>query len=111
MGGHQPAHRGRRAGRLGRRPAGDARLPLARGLPDRGRRVARPPAGRNRSAGPADPDGRGDGMTDAAGLDLAAAERVVYSALAEDLGDPPRDVTSAATIPAEQIDTAEIVAR
>jgi nicotinate-nucleotide pyrophosphorylase (carboxylating) len=50
-------------------------------------------------------------MTDAAGLDLAAAERVVYSALAEDLGDPPRDVTSAATIPAEQIDTAEIVAR
>jgi nicotinate-nucleotide pyrophosphorylase (carboxylating) len=45
------------------------------------------------------------------GLDLAAVERVVYTALAEDLGDPPRDVTSAATIPAGQVDTAEIVAR
>jgi nicotinate-nucleotide pyrophosphorylase (carboxylating) len=36
---------------------------------------------------------------------------VVYTALAEDLGDPPRDVTSEATIPAAQIDTAELVAR
>jgi nicotinate-nucleotide pyrophosphorylase (carboxylating) len=45
------------------------------------------------------------------GLDLAEVERVVYTALAEDLGDPPRDVTSEATIPAAQFDTAEIVAR
>ncbi|WP_305787489.1 carboxylating nicotinate-nucleotide diphosphorylase [Symbioplanes lichenis] len=45
------------------------------------------------------------------GLDLAQVERIVYTALAEDLGDPPRDVTSEATIPAGQIDTAEIVAR
>jgi nicotinate-nucleotide pyrophosphorylase (carboxylating) len=44
-------------------------------------------------------------------LDMAAVERVVYTALAEDLGDPPHDVTSEGTIPAEQIDTAEIVAR
>jgi nicotinate-nucleotide pyrophosphorylase (carboxylating) len=45
------------------------------------------------------------------GLDLAEVDRVVYTALAEDLGDPPRDVTSEATIPAEQSDTAELVAR
>jgi nicotinate-nucleotide pyrophosphorylase (carboxylating) len=45
------------------------------------------------------------------GLDLAEVERVVYTALAEDLGDPPRDVTSEATIPAEQSDTVELVAR
>jgi nicotinate-nucleotide pyrophosphorylase (carboxylating) len=45
------------------------------------------------------------------GLDLAEVERVVYTALAEDLGDPPRDVTSEATIPADQTDTAELVAR
>ena len=45
------------------------------------------------------------------GLDLAEVERVVYTALAEDLGDPPRDVTSEATIPAAQTGTAEIVAR
>jgi nicotinate-nucleotide pyrophosphorylase (carboxylating) len=45
------------------------------------------------------------------GLDLAEVERIVYTALAEDLGDPPRDVTSEATIPAEQSDTAELVAR
>jgi nicotinate-nucleotide pyrophosphorylase (carboxylating) len=47
----------------------------------------------------------------AGGLDLAEVERVVYTALAEDLGDPPRDVTSDATIPAGQADTADIVAR
>src|SRR3954464_2376413 len=47
----------------------------------------------------------------AGGLDLSQVERVVYTALAEDLGDPPRDVTSEATIPADQVDTAEIVAR
>ncbi|MEV8509551.1 carboxylating nicotinate-nucleotide diphosphorylase [Actinoplanes sp. NPDC051475] len=45
------------------------------------------------------------------GLDLAEVERVVYTALAEDLGDPPRDVTSEATIRADQVDTAELVAR
>jgi nicotinate-nucleotide pyrophosphorylase (carboxylating) len=48
-------------------------------------------------------------MTD--GLDMAEVDRVVYTALAEDLGDPPRDVTSEATIPADQTDTAELVAR
>jgi nicotinate-nucleotide pyrophosphorylase (carboxylating) len=48
-------------------------------------------------------------MTD--GLDMAEVERVVYTALAEDLGDPPRDVTSESTIPADQSDTAELVAR
>ncbi|GAB1694851.1 carboxylating nicotinate-nucleotide diphosphorylase [Krasilnikovia sp. M28-CT-15] len=62
----------------------------------------------------------GQGMTErtgggpvelGAGLDPAAVERIVRVALAEDLGDPPRDVTSAATIPAEQVDTAELVAR
>ncbi|MEV6493227.1 carboxylating nicotinate-nucleotide diphosphorylase, partial [Actinoplanes sp. NPDC051633] len=47
----------------------------------------------------------------APGLDPAAVEFVARSALAEDLGDPPRDVTSEATIPADQVDTAEIVAR
>jgi nicotinate-nucleotide pyrophosphorylase (carboxylating) len=45
------------------------------------------------------------------GLDLAEVDRIVYTALAEDLGDPPRDVTSEATIPAGQLDTAELVAR
>lgn len=45
------------------------------------------------------------------GLDLGAVERVVYTALAEDLGDPPRDVTSEATIAPGQVDTAELVAR
>ncbi|GGQ43327.1 carboxylating nicotinate-nucleotide diphosphorylase [Couchioplanes azureus] len=45
------------------------------------------------------------------GLNLAEVERVVYTALAEDLGDPPRDVTSEATIGAEQTGTAELVAR
>ena len=45
------------------------------------------------------------------GLDMADVARVVYTALAEDLGDPPRDVTSEATIPAGQMDTAELIAR
>jgi len=48
---------------------------------------------------------------EAADLDLAEVERIVHTALAEDLGDPPRDVTSEATIPEDQVDTAEIVAR
>jgi nicotinate-nucleotide pyrophosphorylase (carboxylating) len=44
-------------------------------------------------------------------LDDYEVERIVYTALAEDLGDPPRDVTSEATIPAGQVGTAELVAR
>ena len=47
----------------------------------------------------------------AGGLDLSEVLRVVYTALGEDLGDPPRDVTSEATIPGGQVDTAELVAR
>lgn len=45
------------------------------------------------------------------GLDAEAVQRIVRTALAEDLGDPPRDVTSEATIPADQVDTADLVAR
>jgi nicotinate-nucleotide pyrophosphorylase (carboxylating) len=37
--------------------------------------------------------------------------RIVTIALAEDLGDPPRDVTSLATIPADQRRTGDLVAR
>ena len=44
-------------------------------------------------------------------LDPADIQRVVDMALAEDLGIPARDVTSEATIPAGQADTADIVAR
>ena len=44
-------------------------------------------------------------------LDPDEVIRVVYIALGEDLGDPPRDVTSEATVPAAQVDTAELVAR
>ena len=44
-------------------------------------------------------------------LDVAEVELIVRTALAEDLGSPPHDVTSEATIPAEQVDTAELVAR
>ncbi|MDT5041569.1 MAG: hypothetical protein QOE51_2554 [Actinoplanes sp.] len=68
-----------------------------------------------RHAAPSSRDGDGDGDGDeaelAGGLDLTEVERVIYTALAEDLGDPPRDVTSEATIAAEQLDTADIVAR
>lgn len=45
------------------------------------------------------------------GLDPAEVERVVATALAEDLGPSGLDVTSVATVPAGQTDTAEIVAR
>lgn len=45
------------------------------------------------------------------GMDPAEVERIVRGALAEDLGPDNRDVTSAATIPAEQTDVAEVVAR
>ncbi|WP_250031491.1 carboxylating nicotinate-nucleotide diphosphorylase [Paractinoplanes maris] len=44
-------------------------------------------------------------------LDVAEVELIVRTALAEDLGSPPHDVTSEATIPAGQVDTAELVAR
>jgi nicotinate-nucleotide pyrophosphorylase (carboxylating) len=45
------------------------------------------------------------------GLDPAEVERVIRTALAEDLGPRHRDVTSEATIPAEQIDVGDLVAR
>jgi len=48
---------------------------------------------------------------DESDLDPAEVERIVHAALAEDLGNPPRDVTSEATIPAGQVDTAELVVR
>ncbi|GAA2644263.1 carboxylating nicotinate-nucleotide diphosphorylase [Paractinoplanes durhamensis] len=44
-------------------------------------------------------------------LDPFEVQRIVFTALGEDLGDPPRDVTSEATIPASQVDTADLVAR
>ncbi|GAA4243396.1 carboxylating nicotinate-nucleotide diphosphorylase [Dactylosporangium darangshiense] len=45
------------------------------------------------------------------GLDPAAVEEIVYRTLAEDLGPEGLDVTSVATIPADQTDEAELVAR
>jgi nicotinate-nucleotide pyrophosphorylase (carboxylating) len=50
-------------------------------------------------------------LSGAPGLPAAEVRRIVFTALVEDLGDPPRDVTSEATIPATQTGTAEIVAR
>ncbi|MGA3541488.1 carboxylating nicotinate-nucleotide diphosphorylase [Micromonosporaceae bacterium DT194] len=47
----------------------------------------------------------------AAGLDPEQVRRVVGTALAEDLGPLGQDVTSAATIPADQVDTVDVVAR
>jgi nicotinate-nucleotide pyrophosphorylase (carboxylating) len=47
----------------------------------------------------------------AKGLEPAEVERVVRGALDEDLGPAHRDVTSEATIPAAQVDTADVVAR
>ncbi|XTZ13826.1 carboxylating nicotinate-nucleotide diphosphorylase [Micromonospora echinospora] len=46
-----------------------------------------------------------------AGLDPAEVRRIVETALREDLGPEFRDVTSLATIPGEQTDTADLVAR
>src|SRR3954465_13734028 len=58
------------------------------------------------------PSSGGQGAAElAGGLDLSEVERIVYTALAEDLGDPPRDVTSEATIPAGRVDPADLVAR
>ncbi len=45
------------------------------------------------------------------GLDPAAVEDIVRRALAEDLGPEGLDVTSVATIPADQTDTGDLVAR
>jgi nicotinate-nucleotide pyrophosphorylase (carboxylating) len=47
----------------------------------------------------------------AAGLDPAEVARVVRTALDEDLGPARLDVTSVATIPDDQVDTADVVAR
>lgn len=47
----------------------------------------------------------------AAGLDPQPVERIVRAALREDLGPAGLDVTSAATVPADQTDTADLVAR
>ncbi|MFC0007973.1 carboxylating nicotinate-nucleotide diphosphorylase [Micromonospora siamensis] len=47
----------------------------------------------------------------AGGLDPARVRRVIVDALVEDLGPEFLDVTSVATIPAEQTDTADLVAR
>ncbi|MGI5212977.1 carboxylating nicotinate-nucleotide diphosphorylase [Plantactinospora sp. CA-290183] len=51
------------------------------------------------------------GALRSAGLDPAVVERIAQGALDEDLGPERLDVTSAATIPAEQVDTADVVAR
>jgi nicotinate-nucleotide pyrophosphorylase (carboxylating) len=46
------------------------------------------------------------------GLDVGEVNRIVRAALAEDLGGPDgADVTSVATIPADQVDTGDLVAR
>ncbi|MEQ4305356.1 carboxylating nicotinate-nucleotide diphosphorylase [Plantactinospora sp. B6F1] len=46
-----------------------------------------------------------------AGLDPVEVERIVRGALDEDLGPERLDVTSVATIPDDQVDTADLVAR
>ncbi len=51
-----------------------------------------------------------DALT-AAGLDAAEVHDIVLRALAEDLGPDGLDVTSVATIPADQTDTGDLVAR
>jgi nicotinate-nucleotide pyrophosphorylase (carboxylating) len=49
---------------------------------------------------------------EAVGLDPATVDRIVALALEEDLGGPDGvDVTSVATIPADQVDVADVVAR
>jgi nicotinate-nucleotide pyrophosphorylase (carboxylating) len=45
------------------------------------------------------------------GLDPGEVQRIVQTALLEDLGPDGLDVTSAATIPADQVDTGDLVAR
>lgn len=46
-----------------------------------------------------------------AGLDPDEVRRIVANALREDLGPDRLDVTSVATIPADQVDTADLIAR
>ncbi|RKR88979.1 nicotinate-nucleotide pyrophosphorylase [carboxylating] [Micromonospora pisi] len=46
-----------------------------------------------------------------AGLDPVDVTRIVQTALEEDLGPDRIDVTSVATVPAEQVDTVDVVAR
>src|SRR5687767_12415076 len=48
---------------------------------------------------------------DAAGMDSREVARIVDTALREDLGPDGLDVTSVATIPADQVDTADLIAR
>ncbi|MFF5215149.1 carboxylating nicotinate-nucleotide diphosphorylase [Micromonospora sp. NPDC000442] len=50
-------------------------------------------------------------MLRAAGLDPDQVRRIIENALVEDLGPDGLDVTSVATIPAAQTDTADVVAR
>jgi nicotinate-nucleotide pyrophosphorylase (carboxylating) len=50
-------------------------------------------------------------LLEKAGLDPAEVARIVRTALAEDLGPDGLDVTSVATIPVDQTDTGELVAR
>jgi nicotinate-nucleotide pyrophosphorylase (carboxylating) len=45
------------------------------------------------------------------GLDPAEVERIITTALREDLGPSGLDVTGVATIPADQVDTADLIAR
>src|SRR3712207_3124256 len=131
------ADRPRRAGDRGRGPRGDPRLPLARGPPrDRGGLAGAPGRAAGRGRRPAgDPppggDAGGGGVVSAStdprdltgtGLDEAWVTELVERTLAEDLtgGSPlpsapdlavAHDVTSAATVPAAQLGTADLVAR
>ncbi|MEV6693293.1 carboxylating nicotinate-nucleotide diphosphorylase [Micromonospora sp. NPDC051196] len=52
-----------------------------------------------------------EGLLRAAGLEPDQVRRIVETALVEDLGPDLLDVTSVATIPATQTDTADVVAR
>ena len=99
----------------------DPWLPLARGLPGRRPGVARPSAGRasdrdgDRQRGVGGDVMRPDLAESAAScraLDPAAVQRIVTTALDEDLGGPDGvDVTSVATIPDDQTDVGDLVAR
>lgn len=55
--------------------------------------------------------GETEGLLRAAGLDPERVRRVITDALLEDLGSEFLDVTSVATIPDSQLDTADLVAR
>ncbi|MEU6022446.1 carboxylating nicotinate-nucleotide diphosphorylase [Micromonospora sp. NPDC047134] len=54
---------------------------------------------------------RTEGLLRAAGLEPEQVRRIIETALVEDLGPDLLDVTSVATIPATQMDTADVVAR